>query len=216
MRSHLEVLYVLSTSDLQARYGRGGLRVIKWLLDPVAALGVYLVLVALVLDRGGEAIGLSLACAIVPFQFLVTAVINSLGSISGRGSILVNMQFPRILLPLASAATESAASAASLLLIPVMMLIYGVGVGATILWIPVALALIMSASIRTIVAAGSASGTVAFASHGGGGSGGGSASPASAASSSRCQRSRPRSRTWIGSLWPWARSELIIATAPRK
>ena len=141
MRSHLEVLYVLATSDLQARYGRGGLRVVKWLLDPVAALGVYLVLVALVLDRGGEALGLSLACAIVPFQFLVTAVINSLGSISGRGSILVNMQFPRILLPLASAATESAASAASLILIPVMLLIYGVGVGATILWIPVALAL---------------------------------------------------------------------------
>jgi lipopolysaccharide transport system permease protein len=130
---------VLAASDLQVRYGRGGLRVVKWLLDPVAATGVYLVLVALVLNRGGEAIGLSIACAVVPFQFIVTAAINALGAVAARGSIIVNMRFPRVLLPVASAATESAASTASLLLLPAMMIVYGIAPTAALLWFPLAL-----------------------------------------------------------------------------
>jgi ABC-type polysaccharide/polyol phosphate export permease len=116
------------------------LRIVKWLLDPIAAVGVYLVLVALVLDRSGTAAGLSIACAVVPFQFLVTSVINGLGSIGARGTIIVNMPFPRILLPIASAATESAASAASLILLPAMMIVYGVDPTIAVLWVPVALA----------------------------------------------------------------------------
>lgn len=131
---------MLAATDLQVRYGRGGLRVVKWLLEPVAATGVYLVLVALVLDRSGTAIGLSIACAVVPFQFIVTATINALGAVASRGSIIVNMQFPRILLPVSSAATESAASAASLLLLPAMMIVYGIEPTAALLWFPLALA----------------------------------------------------------------------------
>jgi lipopolysaccharide transport system permease protein len=140
IRTYLEVLYVLAASDLQVRYGRGGLRVMKWLLDPIAALGVYLVLVALVLDRSTDAIGLSIACAVVPFQFIVTSAINALGSVGARGSIIVNMRFPRILLPVSAAATESAASSASLILLPVMMVVYGVEPTTALLWFPVALA----------------------------------------------------------------------------
>ena len=66
-----DVLTVLTRSDLQVRYGRGRLRFVKWVLDPIAALGIYLLLVAFVLDQGTLATGLSLACAIVPFQLLL-------------------------------------------------------------------------------------------------------------------------------------------------
>ena len=140
LRRNLDVLNVLATSDLQARYGRGGLRVVKWLVDPIAAVGVYLVLIALVLNRDSYGVGLSIACAVVPFQFIVTGVINSLGAVGARGSIIVNMEFPRLLLPLASTATEALASAASLILLPVMMIIYVVEVTPAVLWTPVALA----------------------------------------------------------------------------
>jgi lipopolysaccharide transport system permease protein len=120
--------------------------VIKWLLDPVAAIGVYLVLVALVLNRDTTAIGLSLACAVVPFQFIVTSAISGLGAVGSRGSIIVNMRFPRVLIPLSSAATEAAASTASLLLLPVMMLIYGVEPTAAMLWFPLCLAVTIALS----------------------------------------------------------------------
>ena len=62
-----QVLVALTLSDLRARYGRGPWRLLKWLIDPLAAVGVYLVLLSVVLDRSGESVALSVACAVVPF-----------------------------------------------------------------------------------------------------------------------------------------------------
>src|SRR5438874_2662482 len=63
-----DVLISLVRSDLRARYGRGTSQFAKWLLDPFAAVGVYLLLVTIVLHRPGRAPGLSVACAVIPFQ----------------------------------------------------------------------------------------------------------------------------------------------------
>jgi lipopolysaccharide transport system permease protein len=139
-RRSADVLAALVRSDLRIRYGRGKVRVLKWLLDPIAALGIYLVLVAVVLDRSGTAAGLSLACAIVPFQLLITSVLNALQAVILRSSIIVNMGFPRTLIPLSSVATESVAVLASFTLLPLMMLVYGVAPTAAVLWVPVAFA----------------------------------------------------------------------------
>jgi teichoic acid transport system permease protein len=134
------VIGVLAVSDLQVRYGRGGLRAVKWFAEPYATVGVYLVLIALILDSDTRAAGLSIACAVVPFQLVTTTFANALASVSQRGSIIVNTAFPRILIPLSSLATESIAFAASLTLLPLMMLVYWVAPTAAILWLPVALA----------------------------------------------------------------------------
>jgi lipopolysaccharide transport system permease protein len=136
----LDVVAALSQADLRARYGRGASRMVKWLLDPFAIVGVYLALVTIVLDRGGPAPGLSLACAVVPFQLLMLTMINSLDSIQSRSAILANMAFPRGLMPIASVVTESIAFGASLLLLAGMMAVYGVSPTPAILWFPVVLA----------------------------------------------------------------------------
>jgi lipopolysaccharide transport system permease protein len=140
VRHRLDVLRVLTTSDLRVRYGRGRLRFAKWILDPLAALGVYLLLVA-ILARGEDAVGLSLACAVVPFTLLMSTVINALTAVQLRGAIILNMGFPRMLIPIASVTTESVAFTASLVLLPAMMIVYGVEPTVAILWLPVALAI---------------------------------------------------------------------------
>ncbi len=104
-------------------------------------MGVYLVVVSLVLDRGTRATGLSLACAVVPFQLLMMASINALDSARARGPIITNIGFRRALIPLAAAATESAAFAASLLLLALMMAVYGVEPTTAIVWLPLVLTL---------------------------------------------------------------------------
>lgn len=139
-RRSLEVLAVLAKADLRLRYGRGGFRVLKWLLDPLAALGVYLLLIALVLDRSGAAPALVIACAIVPFQLIATTMSNALQSVPLRGSIIVNMSFPRIVIPASSLVTESIAFPATLALLPVLMAVYGIAPTPALLWLPVALA----------------------------------------------------------------------------
>ena len=136
---HLDVLLALTEADLRARYGRGPWRFAKWLLDPFALVGVYLILVAVVLNRPGRAPGLSLACAVVPFQLLMATVISSMASIDDRRSIVANMAFPRMLIPLAATLTEAVAFAASLLLLGGMMAIYGVGPTGALAWLPLVL-----------------------------------------------------------------------------
>jgi lipopolysaccharide transport system permease protein len=134
-----ELLWVLTESDLRFRYGRGPWRFVRWLLEPVAVVGVYLVLVALVLNRSGDATGLSLTCAVLPFQLVLLTVSNAMTAVELRRPILLNMAFKRLLLPPASALSESAGFGASLLLVAAMMVIYGVGPTWSILWFPLVL-----------------------------------------------------------------------------
>ena len=65
---------------------------LKWLLDPFFALGIYLLLVTFVLDRRGST-GLSIACAVVPFQLVMMSIIAGMGAVQARRSIVLNMGF---------------------------------------------------------------------------------------------------------------------------
>jgi lipopolysaccharide transport system permease protein len=136
----VDVVRALAVSDARVRYGRGRLRAVKWLLDPYAAAGVYLLLVAFVLDRAGTAPGLSVACAIVPFQLVVMTVLNTMTAVQTRRSIITNMRFDRGLIPVAATVTETIGFAAALTLIPLMMAVYGVAPTAAVLWLPVLVA----------------------------------------------------------------------------
>lgn len=135
----ITLLRVLTESDLRFRYGRGPFRFVRWLLEPVAVVGVYLLLVVFVLDRRANTPGLSLACAVIPFQLVLLTIANAMSSLEARRPILLNMSFRRMLLPIASALTESAGFAASLLLIVVMMAIYGVSPDWNVFWFPAVL-----------------------------------------------------------------------------
>lgn len=139
-RRRADVLLVLTYSDLRGRYGRGPWQLAKWLLDPFALVGVYLLLVTFVLNRPGRAPGLSLACAVIPFQLLMSTVTASMSAVSTRRSIILNMAFDRILLPLSAVLTETVAFIASFVLLALMMAAYGVAPTIAILWLPVVLA----------------------------------------------------------------------------
>src|SRR4051794_15325529 len=121
------VLWTLALADLRARYGRGRIRLVKWLFDPFAAAGVYLLLVTLILDEPGTAPGLSIACAVVAFQIVLMTMVSAMDAYNSRSTIVLNMGFPRMLIPPASALAESIAFAGSLGLLVLMMAIYGVG-----------------------------------------------------------------------------------------
>jgi lipopolysaccharide transport system permease protein len=136
-----DVLIALTRSDLRARYGRGKSQFVKWLLDPFAAVGVYLLLVTIVLNRPGRAPGLSIACAVVPFQLVMATLINAMEAITQRKSIILNMSFKKILLPISSVVTETIAFSASLLLLVFMMALYAVPPTGAIVWLPVVIAM---------------------------------------------------------------------------
>jgi ABC-type polysaccharide/polyol phosphate export permease len=136
LRRAADLLRALTEADLRFRYGRGPGRLLRWILEPFALVGVYLLLVTFVLDRPGRAPGLSLAAAIIPFQLVMATVANAMEAVDIRKPILLNMRFERKLIPLSSTFTESTAFGASFLLIVVMMVAYGVGPTAALAWLP--------------------------------------------------------------------------------
>jgi lipopolysaccharide transport system permease protein len=148
-----QVLAALTLADLRVRYGRGPGRLVKWLLDPFALVGVLLILVTVLLDRPGAAPGLSLACAVVPFQLIVMTVLNAMGAVVARRSILLNLDFDRVLIPLSSACTEFAAFGASAVLLAGMMAVYGVGPTLALLWLPAVLAVTAAFAVGCAYAA---------------------------------------------------------------
>jgi ABC-type polysaccharide/polyol phosphate export permease len=137
VRRAIEVIGALTRSDLRVRYGRGRLSTVKWLLDPFAAVGVYLLLVAFVLNRQGYAVGLSIACAVVPFQLVMMTIINALRAVDLRRSVITNMAFDKSLIPVASVCTEAVGFSACFVLLGLLMAVYGVAPTPWILMLPV-------------------------------------------------------------------------------
>jgi ABC-type polysaccharide/polyol phosphate export permease len=132
----VDLLRSLTEADLRFRYGRGPLRFVRWLVEPFALVGVYLLLVTFVLDRPGTAPGLSLAAVIVPFQLVISTVGNAMEAVPVRRPILLNMAFERNLIPVSSALTECASFAASFAIIAVMMAAYRIGPTLAFVWLP--------------------------------------------------------------------------------
>jgi len=135
LRAQWDVLISLSFADLRDRFGRGPARAVKWLVDPYAVAGVYLVFVAFILNRGGESPGLSVACAVVPFQLIISSAIIAMRSVTQRRSLILNLGFRRVMLPAALTLTEALGFAASLSLLALMMAVYGIAPTAAIFWL---------------------------------------------------------------------------------
>jgi lipopolysaccharide transport system permease protein len=135
LRQTWEALLTLSLADLRDRFGRGNTRGLKWLLDPYATAGVYLVFVAFIIDRPGEAPGLSVACAVVPFQLFIGTGIAALRILDERRQLIQNLGFRRDLLPAAVTMTQVLGFGASLSLLGVMMIFYSVPLTPAALWL---------------------------------------------------------------------------------
>jgi lipopolysaccharide transport system permease protein len=133
------VLVALARSDLLVRYGRGSWQVVNWFVTPFALVGIY-VLLRVILDRTGESVGLSIACAVVPFQIVLFSSITAMTAVSLREPILLNRRFDTTLIPASAVLTETLAFATSFVLFPLMMAFYGVGPTAALLWLPVVVA----------------------------------------------------------------------------
>jgi lipopolysaccharide transport system permease protein len=146
-------LVTLTQADLRFRYGRGPWRFARWLLEPFALVGVYLLLVVFVLRRPGVAPGLSLAAAILPFLLVISTVANAMEALQVRRPILQNMAFERGLIPISAALTESAAFSASFLLVVVMMAAYRVAPTLSLLWLPLVIVVNLYVAVSAAYAA---------------------------------------------------------------
>jgi ABC-type polysaccharide/polyol phosphate export permease len=109
-------------------------------MDPIAALGVYLALIAFAVTKRGPYPGLSLACSVIPFQLIVGTAVNAMSAIHTRRNVILNMGFDRMLVPISSVLTETVVFLADFVLLGIAMAVYWHGLSGALVWFPLVLA----------------------------------------------------------------------------
>lgn len=108
-----------------------------WVLDPFLLMLVYVVLVAVVFDRGVPDYPLFVFCAVLPWKWFSSSIGDAISSVTGGERLIKQVQFPKLVLPLASAGSEVVSFAFGLIpLVGMLILLYPHRLEPTVLLIP--------------------------------------------------------------------------------
>jgi ABC-type polysaccharide/polyol phosphate export permease len=108
-----------------------------WVLDPLLQMAVYVVLVSVVFSRGGVDYPLFIFAAILPWKWFQSTVQDAITSVTGADRLIRQIQFPKLVLPVASAFAGVANFVFGLVpLAALMVLLYRDRLSATLLLIP--------------------------------------------------------------------------------
>lgn len=129
-----------------------------WLLDPILQMLVYYFLFAVILQRTTPDFLLFLFAAILPWKWFSTTVNGAMGSIVGRQGLIRQVQFPKIVLPVASTFAETFSFAVGLIALAILFIPYNDRLSPWVLTIPLiaAVQLVFSLGVALLLAAANA------------------------------------------------------------
>jgi len=108
-----------------------------WVLDPLLQMAVYVVLVSVVFDRGYEDYPIFIFAAILPWKWFQSSVQDAITSVTGADRLIRQIQFPKLVLPVASAVAGVVNFVFGLIpLVALMLLLYSHRLSGTLLLIP--------------------------------------------------------------------------------
>lgn len=109
-----------------------------WVLDPLLQMAVYVVLVSVVFQRGDETYPLFIFCAILPWKWFQSTVYDAITSVTGADRLIRQIQFPKLVLPVAAASAGVVNFVFGLIpLFTLMALLYRDRISITLVFIPV-------------------------------------------------------------------------------
>jgi ABC-type polysaccharide/polyol phosphate export permease len=108
-----------------------------WVLDPLLQMAVYVVLVSVIFDRGKADYPIFIFAAILPWKWFQTTIYDGIHSVTGAGSLIRQVQFPKLVLPVASSFAAVVNFAFGLIpLAALILLLYRDRLSVTLLLIP--------------------------------------------------------------------------------
>jgi ABC-type polysaccharide/polyol phosphate export permease len=107
-----------------------------WILDPLLQMAVYIVLVVVIFARQTPAYPLFLFAAILPWKWFSTTLNDATLSITGRQTLIREIQFPKIVLPTASIVAGSFSFIFGLVALGVVYLFYLDRVSINLVFLP--------------------------------------------------------------------------------
>lgn len=133
----------LIQGNLKARNSSTTLGILWWILNPLFSAAVYFVVFGLILEgrRAQENFLAYLVVGVFAFQFTTAAMNGGANLIQQNSRLLVNVRFPRMILPIAAVAEALVGFVTSLVAVVAIVLISGIPITAAILWLPVVIAI---------------------------------------------------------------------------
>jgi ABC-type polysaccharide/polyol phosphate export permease len=100
--SRRRLIAYLVRADVKKRGTDTLLGNVWWVLDPLLQMLVYVVLVGLILQRGGPDFPLFVLCAILPWKWFHATVGDGMGAVVGMERLIKQINFPKIVLPVSA------------------------------------------------------------------------------------------------------------------
>jgi len=134
-----ELLFYLVTSDLKAQ-NRNKLLGFLWnFLDPLLLMATYIVLVAVIFDRGGPQFPVLLFCAILAWRWFTSSLSRSVTSVSSKVGVVQTTRFPLAVLPLAIVTSGLVDYFAGLIILLPLLFAFDATFSLHMLWLPLLL-----------------------------------------------------------------------------
>jgi lipopolysaccharide transport system permease protein len=136
------LLLNIVTKDLKLKYQRSLLGFAWSLLNPLMMIGVYTLAFTYVMRLPTPRFALFILIGLLSWNFFAGAVMSATEAVSGQGSLLRSVVFPRVVLPFSAALFHLAQYLLSMLVfLPIVLLVYRVAPAPQMMLFPVFLLL---------------------------------------------------------------------------
>ncbi|MDA8204381.1 MAG: ABC transporter permease [Chloroflexi bacterium] len=137
LRTRGRLLQYLVGTDLKRTHADTVMGQVWWLIDPFFSMAIYAILVTVVFQRSIPDAPLFLFAAILPWQWFQTSLIDATTSVTARGNLIRQIQFPKLVLPAASTIAGTITFGFGLLSLAVLYLVYPSRLSPWLLALPV-------------------------------------------------------------------------------
>jgi ABC-2 type transport system permease protein len=100
--SRRRLIRYLVAADLKKKGADTVLGNLWWVIDPLLQMVVYVILVSFIFQRSQPDYPLFLFAALLPWKWFTTSVTDSISSITSQDRLIRQVQFPKIVLPVAA------------------------------------------------------------------------------------------------------------------
>ena len=136
VRSRRRLVRYLVQADIRKKGADTFLGNLWWVMDPLLQMGVYVVFISLILSVKTPDYPLFIFAAILPWKWFTSSVTDASLSIVSQGSLIRQIQFPKLVLPIATTMAAVVGFAFGLIPLAGIMLLYPHRLSAFVLFIP--------------------------------------------------------------------------------
>ncbi len=154
--SRRRLVRYLAQADIKKKGANTVLGNVWWVMDPLLQMVVYVIFVEIITPRKIADFPLFVLAAILPWKWFTTAVQDSTVSVVSQAQLIKQIQFPKIVLPLAAMTSAVVDFTFGLIPLFALMLLFPDRITAYVLLIPVIAVVqyVFTISFGLVVAAG--------------------------------------------------------------